>query len=109
MRSRQVVSLMVILMSATLFTVSCDNGLRPDSKLIRLHSKPSRFLRRMDCRDKAPGTDEWRSDSAGSRAALVGSGSRMGPSSALASLEECRKISCNAGGHASARRPRSCS
>ena len=30
MRWRQVVSLMVILMSATLFTVSCDNGLRPD-------------------------------------------------------------------------------
>jgi hypothetical protein len=30
MHWRQVLSLMVILMSAAIFTVSCENGLRPD-------------------------------------------------------------------------------
>ena len=30
MRWRQVVLLAVILISATIFTVSCENGLRPD-------------------------------------------------------------------------------
>ena len=45
MRWRQVVSLMVILMSATLFTVSCDNGLRPDPNSYDFINSRREFLR----------------------------------------------------------------